>query len=160
TSGFVVRMLLDGHCMGSSLAIGAVAVEAQGIAGLSHHGNVFAPMWVVATKAGDPARIHQTLDEIVSLHTVLVGGSIWEMRERRFGEFVVLKGPIIRKVLAYFKPDRPIVVLSSDRIGERPTLGMTLDAGIIGMNVIEPLRIEDIVARRAVHVRCARPVAS
>jgi hypothetical protein len=152
TSGFVVRMLLEGHRMGSDLGIGAVAIEAQGIAGLAHHGDVFAPMWVMATEAGDPARAYIRLWTKSSpcmrfgfMQTEMSharGPCHPKMAERRFAELVVLKLPVIRKVVAYFEPHRPIVVLSADRIGERLTLGMTLNADVIGMNTIEPPRIE------------------
>ena len=46
------------------------------------------------------------------------------------------------------KAHRPIVILSLDRIRQRLALGVTLNAGIIGVDVIHSPWIEDVVSRR------------
>ena len=158
-AGCVVRVLLDAGGMRPVLGIGAVASQAKRVAGLAHHRLVVGAVRVVATEAGDAARIHQALDEIIALHAVFVRGAVGKMREAGFAELVLLELPKIREIQADVKAHRPVVILSLDRIGQRTPLGMTLDARVIGMDIVEAARIEDIVARRAGDVCAAGSVA-
>jgi len=75
------------------------------------------------------------------------------MRERRCAKLVLFKLPVVHEVLSDFEADRPIVVFSLDRVGERLTLGMTLNAGVVRVHVVEAGRIEDVVAGRVGHMR-------
>ena len=70
----VMGMRFDAGRMRAGLRVRAVAIEAERIAGFTHHGDVVPAMGIVARKAGDAAGIHQTLHEIVALHAVFVRG--------------------------------------------------------------------------------------
>ena len=140
------------------LRIWAMAVEAQRIAGLAHHGDVVPAMRIVTTEAGDAAGIHQTVDEVVSLHAVLVPGPVREMGEGGLAELVLFELPVIRQPLADIEAHRPIVILSRDRILQWLALGVALDAGVVGVNVVEAGRIKNVIARRFPCMRLARAV--
>src|ERR1700719_483104 len=146
--------------MRTGLRIRAMAVETERIAGLAHHGDVFAAMRVVARGARDAAGVHQALDEIVALHPVLVGGAVGKVGEGGFAQFMFFQLPIIGEILADVKAYRPIVIFAFDRVLERLALGMTLDAGVAGVNVIEARRIEDVIAKRLLAMRLARAMTS
>ena len=51
------------------------------------------PCDVVAAEAGDAARVHQALHEVVALHAVLVRGAVGKVRERRLAELVLFELP-------------------------------------------------------------------
>ena len=56
--------------------------------------------------------------------------------------------------------DRPVVVPAVDRIGRRPPLGMALDAGVVGVDVVEAARIDDGLARPPLDVLAPWPMAA
>ena len=70
----------------------------------------------MASEARYPALVHLALHEIVTLHPIFVSGAICKMHEVGFAEFVLFKLPEIFQVRTLMKTDRPIVVLSHDRI--------------------------------------------
>ncbi len=55
--------------------------------------------------------------------------------------------PEIGEVQAHVEAHRPVVILAFDRVVERPPLGMALDAGVVGVDVVEAGRIDDGLAR-------------
>ena len=56
--------------------------------------------------------------------------------------------------------DRPVVVPAVDRIGRRPPLGMALDAGVVGVDVVEAARIDDGLACPPLDVLAPWPMAA
>ena len=101
----------------------------------------------MATETGDPARIHQTLDEVVSLHPVLVRRAVREMREAKLADFVLLQSPVVGQLQAHVKAYRPIVIAPTHPILHRPALGMALDAGVIRRDEIHPRRSKVVELR-------------
>ena len=114
--------------------------QAHAAARLPQHGVVVRAVRIVATEAGDAARVHQAGHEVVALHAVLVRRAIGEMGERRLAEFVILELPEVVEVQADVKADRPVIVFALDRVLERPPLRMTLDAGVVRMHIVEAAR--------------------
>src|SRR5262249_21713023 len=143
----VMRVLLDAAGMGTILGVGAVAGQAHRISGLAQDRLVFRAVRIVATETCDATRVHEALNEIISLHAVLVSGAVGKVREACFTELVLFKLPKICKVQSNVEADGPIVVLPFDRIVQRTALRMTLDANVIGMHIIEARGIEDVFAR-------------
>src|SRR5215216_550021 len=137
-------MLLDRRGTGAVRRIRTVAGEANRRGRFDEVGVIRSPMRVVAARARHTARIHQALHEIVTLHPVLVAGSIGEMSEGRLAGLMLFQLPEIAKILRDVKAYGPIEVLSSDRIREGLTLGMTLNTRIGGTNGTQSGRIDDI----------------
>src|SRR4029077_15138838 len=125
-------VLLDSCRMRPVLRIRSVAAEAEAISRLAHNARVVGPVRIVTVGAGDAARIHEAGDKIVPLHAVLVRGPVSEVSEVLLAEAVLLQLPEIRQIQADVKADRPVIILALDRILQRPALGMTLDAGVVG----------------------------
>lgn len=72
---------------------------------------------VVAVETGDAATIHNALHKVIALHSVLVGGTIRVVKEvRGFSERVVFQFPVIRQPQSNVVADRPVVILTFDRI--------------------------------------------
>src|SRR5215510_15042285 len=113
-----------------------MAREAKLVRRLDEVRVVTGAMDIMAAEAGDAAPIHEALHEIISLHAILVTGAFREMRETRLAELVFLQFPVIFQIQPLMKPDRPVVVLSLDRILQRLSLRMALDAGVAGANEI------------------------
>src|SRR5262245_54991126 len=101
----------------------------------------------MAAEAGDASPIHDALHEVVALHPVLVGGAFREVHETGIAEFVILELTVVGKFPALVETNRPVVVLPEDRIRQRLSLGMTLDACVVGAREIQPCRVDD--GRRA-----------
>src|SRR6266481_8629245 len=57
-------------------------------------------------------------------------------------------------------PNRPVVIPAFDRRRQRASLGMTLDTGVAGRDIIHMRRIQNVVARGTLHMFTSRPVAS
>ena len=96
----VMGMRLNARRMRSRLRVRAVAIQAQRIAGFTHHGDVVPAMRIVARKASDATGVHQALHKIVALHAVLVGGAIGKVGKGGFAEFVFLELPVVCQILA------------------------------------------------------------
>src|SRR5215471_11232710 len=93
-------------------------------------------MDVVTTEAGDSSSVHHARDEVVALHSILVRRSVRKMSERGFPELVLLQLPEVFEIQAHVEADRPVIVFPLNRISEWLTLRMTLDADVVGLNVI------------------------
>ena len=115
-------------------------------------------MNVMATEAGDAARIHEAGNEVVALHAILVGSPVGEMGECCVAEFVLLQFPEIVQTLAHMEADRPVIRLSCGGSGQGLPLRMALNAGVGCVNVIEARRIHDIRRRWLLHVIAAGAV--
>jgi hypothetical protein len=50
-------------------------------------------VYVMAAEARDTSSVHQALGEIISLHAILMGGAVREMREGCLPELVLLEFP-------------------------------------------------------------------
>src|SRR5579863_654598 len=112
-------------------------------------------MRIVATEAGDAARIHQAVRKIVALHAVLVTGSVRVVHEVRLAELMLFKLPVVREAFADIEADGPVIVLPLNRVLQRLALGVTLDAGVVGVDIAEARRVEDVVAHRLLDMRLA-----
>jgi len=69
-------------------------------------------MHVMATEASDAVCVHQTGNEVVALHAILVGSPIGEMRERCLAKFVLFQLPEIVQMLAHLEAHWPVISLS------------------------------------------------
>ena len=76
TARTICRMMgvcLNRYRMRAVLAIGRVTTHANLARRFSEQSVIISAMRIVARKASDAARVHKTLDEIVTLHAVLIG---------------------------------------------------------------------------------------
>ena len=96
---------------------------------------MFCAMYIVAGETGDAVRVHETGNIVVALHPVLVGGAIGEMCKRSLAEFVLFQFPKLVQRAVQLVTHRPVVVFPSDGIRQGATLGMTLNANVIGRHV-------------------------
>src|SRR5262245_57870475 len=101
----------------------------------------------MTTETGHTAAVHEALVEVVALHAVLMSGAICRIGKGCFTQFVVFQFPKVLEVGSLMKSCRPIVVTAFNRVFEGLSLGMTLDAGIVCANKVQPGRIDD--CRRA-----------
>ena len=113
-------------------------------------------MDIVAVKACDATAVHHALHEVIALHAVLVRRAICKMSERSLAEIVLFKLPIILEVESDMEADRPVVIFSFDGTGERASLRVALDAGVVGADVIHSRRIHYVAPRGLLDVRTAR----
>ena len=58
-----------------------MAIQAEFVGRFSQLRVIVGAMDVVAVEAGDPAAVHEALDEIIALHAVFVGGAVGKVRE-------------------------------------------------------------------------------
>jgi hypothetical protein len=158
TAGRMMGVLLDGGGARPGLRIRAMATKAKCVAGLTHHSHIVITVRIVAAEARHAAGIHQALNEIVALHPILVRRAVGEMGERGFAELVLLQLPEFIQVLPNLEAYGPIVVFSGDRIRQRLSLGMTLDAGVAGAHIIETGRVENVARGWSRNVFAARSV--
>ena len=84
----VVRVLFYARGVRSVLRIGAMARQAKSVPPLTHNSRILRTVRIVATETGNAPRVHETLNEIVALHAVLVSGPVGEMCESCFSELV------------------------------------------------------------------------
>ena len=122
TSSGMVSVLLYTRRMWPILRVRTVARQTKGVALLPYNSRIVVAMWIVATEAGHSARIHETCDEIVPLHSVLMGCSICKVREGCLSKFVFFQLPEVRQLQTDMKAHRPIVVFPVDRVFQGPTL--------------------------------------
>src|SRR5690348_3383939 len=73
---------------------------------------------------------------------------------------MVLELPEVAELKADAKADRPIVVFSIDRIPERPSLRVALDAGVVRIDVIETGGVHDGFPNRTGYMGAARPMTA
>src|ERR1700738_2970881 len=92
-----------------------MALQTNQAGWLEQIGIVLCSMYVMATKTSHSVRVHLTGDKVVSLHPIFVGGSIGEVGERGFPEFVLFQVPEALQIQTNLQPDRPVVVFPIDR---------------------------------------------
>src|SRR5262245_25504048 len=72
---------------------------------------------------------------------------------------MLLEPPEVAQPSSLLEADRPVVILALDRIAQRLSLRMTLEAGIAGADEIELRRVDDVGGSRLTDVIAARAVA-
>lgn len=142
---FVVGMGLNGGRAGTVGRVRAVALKAQDVGGLQEIRIVFRAVHVMAAEAAHAMGVHQTGNEIIALHPVLMGRAIREVGKRLLAEFMLFQLPEILKGFSGLEANRPIVILSGDGVLERLALRMTLDTDVIGMDKVKARRVHDIL---------------
>lgn len=75
-------------------------------------------MHIVTGSTGDALPVHHALDEIVTLHPVLVRCPIREVCEGGLPQRVIFELPVVREMESGAIADRPIVSLALDLLGE------------------------------------------
>ena len=123
---------------------GAMALKAHDRGGFQEVRVVFRPVDIVAAETFHAARVHQALDEIIALHAVFVSRSIGEMGKTRFAQLVFFELPIVFEWQSDIESNRPVIVFAFDRIFQRPTLRMALNADVVGLDVVRARRIDDV----------------
>jgi len=136
-----------------------VARQADSVAHCIQIGDVLIAVYLMAIKAANLPVVHNALDEVVALHSVLVRREIGVLIEIGCSRFQFFELPVIGQPSARQKADRPVVIFARDRIAERLPLAMALDTGVISAHVIEGLRINDVLLRRMSDVQATRTVA-
>src|SRR5882672_6378785 len=93
----VMRVLLQGHGMRSVVGTCTVTGETELVENhrLPEIRIIARPVNIVAVVTGDPARIHQALNKIISLHPVLVSRAVAVMCKRGRSQRVLLKLPVV-----------------------------------------------------------------
>jgi hypothetical protein len=86
----MVSVLFYARSVRPVLRVRAVARQAKSVTSLTNNSGIFRAVRIVATETGHASRVHETLNEVIALHPVLVGGPIGEMCERHFAELVFL----------------------------------------------------------------------
>ena len=155
----MMGVLRQGGGMGTVGRGGAVAVEAEILGGLAQVRRVLRAVRVVAGEAGDAVGVHLAGDVVVPLHAIFVRCAVSKMSERGVAKLVLLQLPEIAQFLRQFIAHGPVVVIAFDRIGQRPPLGVALDAHVVGRYVVHAGRIEDGGGNGLLHVLTAGAVA-
>jgi hypothetical protein len=70
-----------------------VTIQAKLACGFDQVRVICRPMYIVAAEAGHTASIHEALNEIISLHSVLMAGAVGKMGKRGFAQFVFFEPP-------------------------------------------------------------------
>ena len=121
-----------------------MALEAHDTRWLQKIGVVLSPVDVVAAKAGHAMRVHGGRNKIVTLHAILMTGTIWKMCERRLAQLVFFQFPKVLQIQPYMKSDGPVVVLTLDRARQRLALGVALNTDVVGLNVVQTRWIHNV----------------
>src|SRR5260370_5814829 len=146
-AGLVVRVLLDRGGARTIRRLWAVALQTQHASRLQQVRVVLCTVHIMTTEACDATGIHDARGEIIALHAILVPRAVGEMGEGSLTQLVLFEAPKVAQLLAGVEADRPIVVLPFDRVAERLTLRVALDADIAGVDSVEARRIHDVRAR-------------
>ena len=115
---------------------------------------------IVARVAADPFLVHPALDEIISLHPVLVRGSVWPVRKGRLSEAMRFEIPGRTQPITGLITHGPVVVPALDRILARTALRVALDADIVRPHIVKAARVDDVGFHRARDVSAARAMAT
>ena len=98
TAGAMMSVFFDARGVRPVRRRRPVTCQAELICRLDQVGVVFGAVHVVATEAGYASAIHQALNKIITLHPVLMAGSICKMRKARLTELVFFQLPEIFQV--------------------------------------------------------------
>ena len=133
--------------------------KADHVGGLEQIGVIGGAMDVMAAEASDAAGVHNALHEVVTLHAVLVAGPVGKVGKTLLAGLGFFQVPKVLETQPLLKSDWPSVVLPRDQGLGRPPLRMALDAGVIGLNVIQARRIDDVGSRGSGDVIASGAVA-
>ena len=137
-----------------------MAIQANLIRRLPQLRIVFRAMHVVAGGASDPMLVHHALGKIVSLHAILVRRAVGKIVEAGLSQRAILKFPEVLQPKARAVADRPVVKLAFNRVGQRLSLRMTLDARVIGSDIIHLRGTENVARRRVSDMLAPWPMAA
>ena len=158
---FVMGVFFKGSRAGAVRRRWTVTIQTKVVGRLAELCLISRAVRVVTIETGDSAPVHHALHKIVSLHAILVGGSIREVKKIcGRPENMIFQLPVVSELPPYAIANRPIVILALNRVREWLSLRMTLDARIAGRDVIHARWTNDIGARRIRDVFAARPVAA
>lgn len=94
-----------------------MAVQAELIGRLAQLSVIGCAMSVVTIETRNPATVHYALDEVITLHPVLVSRAIGVIKEIRWlAERMRFQLPVIRQLYSHVIANGPIVVLALDWI--------------------------------------------
>ena len=156
----VVRMLLQSGSARTIRPPGRVAIQANLIRRLAQLRIVLRAVHIVARSARNAVPVHHALRKVVALHPILVRSAVGKEIEGGFTQLAVFQFPEVLQPQANVVADRPIVIFPIDRIRQRLSLGMTLDAGIVTGHAVHFRRIQNVAARGMRHMLAARSVAA
>jgi hypothetical protein len=105
-----------------------MALQTENIGRLQQIRVILSSVNIMATETTHAVRIHRALNEIVALHPILMRGAVGKMRESLLAKRVLLELPEILEVQPDTEADRPVVVFSADRIFQRLSLRVALNA--------------------------------
>lgn len=111
-SRFVMRVFLDGCGMRAVRRIRAVAIQTKNVSRLPQERVVLGTVRVMATEAANPARVHETGNEVIALHAILMASPVGEMREGCLAQLVFFQFPEVAQALAHVETDGPVVGVS------------------------------------------------
>src|SRR5579862_5106198 len=109
----------------------------------------------MAVETAELAMVHIALDEIISLHPVLMCRQVWILVEVGISGLDLFKPPVVGQTFSGQKSDRPVIGLAGDRVAERPPLTVALHTCIVPAHIIECLRIDNILPRWMLRMRTA-----
>jgi len=154
----VMRVLLDGWRPRAVRRGRPVTIKARYSGRLPQERIMLRAVRVMATKAGDTARVHRAGNVVVTLHAILMGGPVRKVSERSLSKRVFFKLPEVSQITPHFVANRPVVVFTLNWTRQGLTLRMALNADIIGPDVIQASWIHDIQRSWLLHVIAARTV--
>jgi hypothetical protein len=99
-----------------------VAIQAEFLRRFSELRVIRRAVYVMTGGARHAMLIHDALDEVVTLHSVLVGGSIGEVGERGLAKSVIFKRPIVLEMETDAIADGPVVRFALDLFLQRLAL--------------------------------------
>jgi hypothetical protein len=154
----VVSVFLDSCRVWSIWRTWTVTFQAKDVRRLQQQSIVVGSMGIVAAEALHAAVVHDALNKIIPLHSVLVSCSLCEVRERSLAQLVLFQTPEIVEILADVETYRPVKILSIDWIFQRLTLRVALNASVVGVNVVQPRWIDNVRCCRMRNVFTTRAV--
>src|SRR6185437_7668744 len=104
-------------------------------------------------------RVHRASHKIVALHAVLVCRSVREVRERRLAQLMFFQFPEVLEIQSYVKSHGPVIILALDRVCQRLSLRVALDADVVSLNIVQACWIDYVGARRLPDVFATRTMA-
>ena len=112
----MMRVRFDGRCVGTVGRTRTVAHETDLVRGLDQVGIISGAVDIMAAETRDAPPVHEALNEVIALHSILVRGPVGKVREGRLSQFVLLQLPEIAQITALMEPDRPVVIAAFDGI--------------------------------------------
>ena len=102
---------------------------------------------IMTTETSNAARVHRAGHEIVALHPVSAARSVRVIGSVRSHRPAVVKLPEFAEHHTWTEANRPGIVATFDRVSRRLAGRVTLDAYVVGANVVQTDWVHDIRAR-------------